>query len=201
MTDEVRHIMSKHENICNYIHLPVQSGNTRILDLMNRGYSREWYMKRIDAIRKIIPDCGISMDIISGFCSESEQEHKDTLSLMDYVKYDFGFMFNYSERPNTLAQRKLKDDIPNDVKKRRLKEIINLQMKHSLFRNKQHIGKIHKVLIEGTSKKSNSELFGRNTQNTVVVFPKENYSPGQYVNVEVTDCTSATLKGKAISLS
>ena len=201
MTDEVLHIMSKHENICNYIHLPVQSGNTRILDLMNRGYSREWYMKRIDAIRKIIPDCGISMDIISGFCSESEQEHKDTLSLMDYVKYDFGFMFNYSERPNTLAQRKLKDDIPNDVKKRRLKEIINLQMKHSLFRNKQHIGKIHKVLIEGTSKKSNSELFGRNTQNTVVVFPKENYSPGQYVNVEVTDCTSATLKGKAISLS
>ena len=201
MTDEVLHIMSKHENICNYIHLPVQSGNTRILELMNRGYSREWYMKRIDAIRKIIPDCGISMDIISGFCSESEQEHKDTLSLMDYVKYDFGFMFNYSERPNTLAQRKLKDDIPNDVKKRRLKEIINLQMKHSLFRNKQHIGKIHKVLIEGTSKKSNSELFGRNTQNTVVVFPKENYSPGQYVNVEVIDCTSATLKGKAISLS
>ena len=201
MTDEVLHIMSKHENICNYIHLPVQSGNTRILDLMNRGYSREWYMKRIDAIRKIIPDCGISMDIISGFCSESEQEHMDTLSLMEYVKYDFGFMFNYSERPNTLAQRKLKDDIPNDVKKRRLKQIINLQMKHSLYRNKQHIGKIHKVLIEGTSKKSNSELFGRNTQNTVVVFPKENYSPGQYVNVEVTDCTSATLKGKAISLS
>ena len=201
MTDEVLHIMSKHENICNYIHLPVQSGNTRILELMNRGYSREWYMRRIDAIRKIIPDCGISMDIISGFCSESEEEHNDTLSLMDYVKYDFGFMFNYSERPNTLAQRKLKDDIPNDVKKRRLKEIINLQMKHSLYRNKQHIGKIHKVLIEGTSKKSNSELYGRNTQNTVVVFPKENYFPGQYVNVEVTDCTSATLKGKAISLS
>ena len=199
MTDDVLHTMARHENICNYIHLPVQSGNTRILKLMNRGYSREWYLERIKTIRKIIPDCGISMDIISGFCTESEKEHRDTLSLMKNVKYDFGFMFNYSERPNTQAQRKLKDDIPNEVKKRRLNEIIDLQMKHSLYRNKQHIGKIHKVLIEGVSKKSKKELFGRNTQNTVIVFPKQNYKPGQYVNVEVLTCTSATLKGSIIN--
>lgn len=201
MTDEVLHIMAKHENICKYIHLPVQSGNSRILELMNRGYSREWYMDRVDAIRKIIPECGISMDIISGFCTETEEEHQDTLSLMKYVKYDFGFMFNYSERPNTQAQRKLEDDVPEDVKKRRLTEIINLQMEHSLYRNQEHVGKVHKILVEGVSKKSDKELFGRNTQNTVVVFPRENYEAGQYVNVEVHDCTAATLKGKAISLA
>ena len=201
MTDDVLHIMAKHENICNYIHLPVQSGNSRILELMNRGYTREWYIDRVDAIKRIIPDCGISMDIISGFCTETEEEHKDTLSLMEYVKYDFGFMFNYSERPNTQAQRKLEDDIPENVKKRRLKEIINLQMQHSHFRNQEHIGKVQKVLIEGISKKSDKELFGRNTQNTVVVFPKENFEAGQYVNVEVYECTSATLKGKAIGLA
>ena len=201
MTDDVLHIMAKHENICNYIHLPVQSGNSRILELMNRGYTREWYIDRVDAIKRIIPDCGISMDIISGFCTETEEEHQDTLSLMEYVKYDFGFMFNYSERPNTQAQRKLEDDIPNDVKKRRLKEIINLQMKHSHLRNQEHVGKVHKILVEGVSKKSDQELFGRNTQNTVVVFPRENYEAGQYVNVEVHECTSATLKGKAIGLA
>ena len=200
MTDDVLYIMAKHENICNYIHLPVQSGNSRILELMNRGYTREWYIDRVDAIKRIIPDCGISMDIISGFCSETEEEHKDTLSLMEYVKYDFGFMFNYSERPNTQAQRKLEDDISDEVKKRRLKEIIDLQMQHSHFRNQEHVGKVHKILVEGVSKKSDNELFGRNTQNTVVVFPRENYKAGQYVNVEVYECTSATLKGKAIGL-
>ena len=200
MTDDVLYIMAKHENICNYIHLPVQSGNNRILELMNRGYTREWYIDRVDAIKRIIPDCGISMDIISGFCSETEEEHQDTLSLMEYVKYDFGFMFNYSERPNTQAQRKLKDDISDEVKKRRLKEIIDLQMQHSHFRNHEHVGKVHKILVEGISKKSDNELFGRNTQNTVVVFPRENYKAGQYVNVEVHECTSATLKGKAIGL-
>ena len=201
MTDDVLLIMAKHENICNYIHLPVQSGNSRILELMNRGYSREWYIDRVDAIKRIIPDCGISMDIISGFCTETEEEHQDTLSLMDYVKYDFGFMFNYSERPNTQAQRKLEDNIPDNVKKRRLKEIIDLQMQHSYFRNQEHVGKVHKILVEGVSKKSDKELFGRNTQNTVVVFPKENFEAGQYVNVEVHECTSATLKGKAIGLA
>lgn len=200
MTDDVLHTMAKHENICNYIHLPVQSGNSRILELMNRGYTREWYIDRVDAIKRIIPDCGISMDIISGFCSETEDEHQDTLSLMEYVKYNFGFMFNYSERPNTQAQRKLEDDITDEVKKRRLKEIIDLQMQHSYFRNKEHVGRVHKILVEGVSKKSDDELYGRNTQNTVVVFPRENYKAGQYVNVEVNECTSATLKGKAIGL-
>ena len=201
MTDEVLHTMAKYENICKYIHLPVQSGNSRILDLMNRGYTREWYIDRIDAIRNIIPDCGISMDIISGFCSETDQEHKDTLSLMEYVKYDFGFMFNYSERPNTQAQRKLEDDVPDKIKKKRLTEIINLQIKHSLVRNKQHVGKVHKVLVEGVSKKSEHDLYGRNTQNTVIVFPKEKYKAGQYVNVKVYECTSATLKGNPIGLA
>ncbi|MDG1189403.1 MAG: tRNA (N6-isopentenyl adenosine(37)-C2)-methylthiotransferase MiaB [Flavobacteriales bacterium] len=198
MQDDVLHTIAKYENICNYIHLPVQSGNSRILELMNRGYSREWYLNRIESIRKIIADCAISMDIISGFCSETEEEHQDTLSLMDIVKYDFGYMFSYSERPNTQAQRKFEDDIPADIKKRRLQEIIDKQMGHSLIRNQNHVGKTHKVLVEGVSKKSKEELFGRNTQNTVVVFPKEDYKIGDYVLVEVDQCTSATLKGKAI---
>ena len=200
MQDDVLHTIAKYENICNYIHLPVQSGNSRILELMNRGYTREWYLNRIESIRKIIPDCGISMDIISGFCSETEEEHQDTLSLMDIVKYDFGYMFSYSERPNTQAQRKFEDDIPADIKKRRLQEIIALQMKHSLLRNNGHLGKTHKVLVEGVSKKSKEELYGRNSQNTVIVFPKENYKTGDYVLVEVDSCTSATLKGKAKQL-
>ena len=198
MQDDVLHTIAKYENICKYIHLPVQSGNSRILELMNRGYSREWYLNRIESIRKIIPDCAISMDIISGFCSETEEEHQDTLSLMDIVKYDFGYMFSYSERPNTQAQRKFEDDVPAEVKKRRLQDIIDKQMGHSLIRNQNHVGKTHKVLVEGVSKKSKEELFGRNTQNTVVVFPKENYKIGDYVFVEVDQCTSATLKGKAI---
>ena len=199
MQDDVIHTIAKYENICNYIHLPVQSGNSRILELMNRGYTREWYLNRIESIRKIIPDCAISMDIISGFCSETEEEHQDTLSLMDIVKYDFGYMFSYSERPNTQAQRKFEDDIPADIKKRRLQEIIDKQMGHSLIRNQNHVGKTHKVLVEGISKKSREELFGRNTQNTVVVFPKEDYKIGDYVLVEVDQCSSATLKGKAIN--
>jgi len=185
--------------MCNYIHVPIQTGNSRILESMNRGNSREWYLNRIESIRKIIPDCAISMDIILGFCSETEDEHQDTLSLKDIVKYDFGYMFSYSERPSTQAQRKLEDDVPEDVKKRRLQEIIEKQMGHSLIRNKNHVGKTHKVLVEGVSKKSKDELFGRNTQNTVIVFPKENYKIGDYVMVKVDECTSATLKGTAVN--
>ena len=200
MQDDVLHTIAKYENICNYIHLPVQSGNSRILELMNRGYTREWYLDRIDAIRRIIPDCGISMDIISGFCTETEEEHKDTLSLMESVKYNFGYMFSYSERPNTQAQRNLNDDVPAETKKRRLQEIINLQMKHAYIKNKEQVGKTHKVLVEGVSKKSNEELYGRNSQNTVIVFPREKYKAGDYVFVNVESCTSATLKGKVIKL-
>ena len=200
MQDDVLYTIAKYENICNYIHLPVQSGNSRILELMNRGYTREWYLNRIESIKRIIPDCGISMDIISGFCTETEAEHKDTLSLMEAVKYDFGYMFSYSERPNTQAQRKLNDDVPTETKKRRLQEIIDLQMKHAFIRNKEQVGKTHKVLVEGVSKKSKEELYGRNSQNTVIVFPRENYKAGDYVLVNVEDCTSATLKGKAIQI-
>lgn len=198
MTDDVLYAIAKHENICNYIHLPVQSGNTRILEMMNRGYTREWYMNRIEAIRKIIPDCAISMDIITGFCSETEEEHNDTLSLMEYVKYDFGYMFAYSERPKTLAERKYKDDVPAEVKSRRLAEIVELQLKHSAERTKEGLGKVHRVLVEGVSKKSKEQLFGRNSQSLVVVFPKENYKPGDYVNVLAEECTGATLIGKVV---
>jgi tRNA-2-methylthio-N6-dimethylallyladenosine synthase len=198
MTDDVLYTIAKHENICNYIHLPVQSGNTRILEMMNRGYTREWYMNRIESIRKIIPDCAISMDIITGFCSETEEEHNDTLSLMEYVKYDFGYMFAYSERPKTLAERKYKDDVPAEVKSRRLAEIVELQLKHSAERTKEGLGKVHRVLVEGVSKKSKEQLFGRNSQSLVVVFPKENYKPGDYVNVLAEECTGATLIGKVV---
>src|ERR1035437_7339381 len=198
MHDEVLHMVNKYENICNYIHLPVQSGNSRILEMMNRGYTREWYVERINAIRRIIPDCAISTDSITGFCTETEEDHKDTLSLMEWVKYDFAYMFAYSERPKTLAERKYKDDVPEDVKKRRLQEIVDLQQKHSGERTKSGVGKIHKVLAERISKKSPNELSGRNSQNTTVVFPKENFKPGDYVNVLATDCTSATLIGIAV---
>ncbi|MFN4233968.1 MAG: tRNA (N6-isopentenyl adenosine(37)-C2)-methylthiotransferase MiaB [Bacteroidia bacterium] len=198
MTDEVLEVMAKYENICKYIHLPVQSGNTEILQKMNRGYTREWYIDRIDAIRRIIPDCAISTDIIAGFCSETEEQHQDTISLMKYVKYDFAYMFKYSERPKTLAQRKFADDVPDEVKTKRLNEIIALQVQHSLESNKKAVGKIHKVLIEGYSKKSKEHYYGRNSQNAVVVFPKENYKPGDYVNVFVKECTSATLIGEIV---
>jgi tRNA-2-methylthio-N6-dimethylallyladenosine synthase len=198
MKDEVLHTIAKYDNICNYIHLPVQSGNSRVLEMMNRGYTREWYLERVKAIRTIIPDCGISMDIISGFCSETEEEHRDTLSLMEEVKYDFGYMFAYSERPKTLAERKYTDDVPEAVKKKRLQEIVDLQLKHSAYRTAQGLGKLHRVLVEGVSKKSKEELFGRNSQNTVVVFPRENFKPGDYVNVLADKCTGGTLIGKAI---
>lgn len=199
ITDEVLYTMAKYENICNYIHLPFQSGNSRILELMNRGYNRSWYQDKIDSIKKIIPDCGLSTDIIAGFCTETEEEHQDTLSLMEYVKFDYAFMFAYSERPNTLAQRKLKDDVPLEIKKRRLSEIIDLQQKHSLYRNQSAIGKTYKVLIEGLSKKSDQYYYGRNSQNTVIVFPKLGYKVGDYVNVLVNDCTPATLKGEIVN--
>lgn len=199
ITDEVLHTMARYDNICKYIHLPAQSGNSRILKLMNRTYDREWYIRKIDRIRAILgDDCGISHDMISGFCSETEAEHQDTLSLMDYVRYDYGYMFAYSERPGTLAAKKYKDDIPEDVKKRRLSEIIALQQRLSLERNQRHVGQVQRVLIEGTSKRSDDDLFGRNDQNKVVVFPKGNLRKGQYVDVLVTDCTAATLIGEVV---
>lgn len=198
MGDELLHVMAKHENICDYIHLPFQSGNSRVLEMMNRGYTREWYINRIDAIKRILPTCSISTDIISGFCSETEEEHKDTLSLMEYVRYNFSYMFKYSERPNTMAQRKYEDDIPEEIKQKRLAEIIDLQRVHSLEILKKDLGKTYEVLVEGVSKKSDKELYGRNTHNSVVVFPRENYKVGEYVMVHIEDCTSATLKGKAI---
>lgn len=199
MTDDVLHVMAKYDNICNYIHLPFQSGNSRVLEMMNRGYSREWYLDRVNAIRRIIPDCAISADVIAGFCSETEEEHQDTLSLMEEVKYHFSYMFKYSERPNTLAQRKFEDDVPEEVKQRRLSEIIALQQEHSFEQLKKDIGKTYKVLVEGVSKKSDKELYGRNTHNSVVVFPRENYKAGDYVDVKINDCTSATLLGEAVA--
>lgn len=201
MTLDVVETMSKFENICNYIHLPVQSGSNRILKEMNRQHTVEEYKKLIDDIRRIIPDCGISQDMITGFPTETNEDHQDTLNLMEYVKYDFGYMFAYSERPGTLAERKMKDDVPEDVKKSRLSEIVALQQKHSAFRTKQHLGKTEEVLIEKSSKKSDAHWAGRNGQNTMVVFPKENYKVGEFVNVKITDCTSATLIGEAVGYS
>jgi tRNA-2-methylthio-N6-dimethylallyladenosine synthase len=201
MTMDVIETMAQHHNICNYIHLPVQSGSNRILHEMNRQHTREEYFELIDNIKKLIPDCGISQDMITGFPTETEEDHQDTLSLMAYVKYDFGFMFAYSERPGTLAGRKMEDDVPEEVKKRRLNEIIQLQQKHSLYRTQQHVGKIEEVLVEKSSKKSDAHWSGRNSQNTVVVFPKEHYKPGDFVNVKITHCTSATLIGEAVEYS
>lgn len=198
MTDDVLYAIAKHENICNYVHLPVQSGNTEMLKRMNRGYSREKYLERIAAIRRIIPDCGISTDIITGFCGETEQEHADTLSLMEEVGFEFAYMFTYSERPGTLAAKKYKDDVDEELKKKRLQEVIALQQKHSALRTKQGVGKVHRVLIEGISKKSSERLYGRNSQNTTVVFPKGNHKKGEYVNVLAEECTLATLIGKAV---
>jgi tRNA-2-methylthio-N6-dimethylallyladenosine synthase len=200
MTDDVLEIMAKHENICPYIHLPVQSGHTDVLARMNRGYSREWYLDRIHAIRKYMPDCAISTDIITGFCGETDEEHQDTISLMKEVQFDFAYMFKYSERPKTLAERRFEDDVPDAVKGTRLNEIIELQLQHSRLSNEKQIGKTVKVLIEGTSKRSEEYLCGRNGQNAMVVFPKQNYEKGQYVMVKISDCTSATLMGEAISL-
>jgi len=198
--DEVLHTMVKYENICKYIHLPVQSGSTRILQLMNRTYTREWYKAKVDRIREIMPDCGISSDIISGFCTEEDTDHKDTLDIMEYSRYDMSYMFFYSERPGTLAERRYKDDVPLDVKKKRLQEIVDVQGKLSHASNKKDIGKTFAVLIEGESKRSDKDWMGRSSQNKVIVFPKENYElkKGDYVTVKVTDCTQATLLGQII---
>lgn len=199
ITDEVLHTMSKHANICKYIHLPVQSGNSRILEMMNRTYDREWYIDRINAIRRIMPECAISTDMITGFCSETEEEHQDTLSLMEYVKFDFAYMFIYSERPGTPAAKKYADDVPEHVKGERLKQIVALQHVHQLERLQQCIGKTYQVLIEGTSKKSQDDFSGRSDQNAVVIFPKmDQYKPGDYVNVKIERCTSATLMGSIV---
>jgi tRNA-2-methylthio-N6-dimethylallyladenosine synthase len=197
-TEEVVLVMKKHKNICRYIHLPVQSGSNKILDLMKRGYTREWYLDRIAMIRKHLPDCAISTDIISGFCDETETDHQDTLDLMRQVRYDYAFMFKYSERPGTFAAKHLKDNVPDNVKSRRLNEIIELQKQLSLESNKCDVGKSFKVLIEGISKKSDAYFFGRTSQNKIVVFPKENAHLYDIAEVVVTDYTSATLLGKLV---
>ena len=200
ITDEVLETMAKYENICNYIHLPVQSGNNRILDKMNRTYTREWYLDRVNAIHRIIgPDCGISSDMIAGFCSETEEEHKDTLTLMEKVRFHYSYMFYYSERPGTLAEKKFEDDIPEDVKKKRLQEIIDVQRQHSHQRNLEALGKVHKILIDGVSKKSEQQLKGRNSENTVIIFDKGNHQIGEYVYVKAVECTSATLFGEVVN--
>lgn len=198
ITDDVLHTIAKHENICDYIHLPVQSGSTRVLQLMNRTYTREWYMAKVDRIREIIPGCGISSDIITGFCTEKEKDHQDTLSIMEYSQYDYSYMYFYSERPGTLAQRRYTDDVSLDIKKRRLAEIVELQNRLSLASNKKDIGKTFKILIEGESKKSDADWMGRSSHGKVFVFPKESYDlkKGDYVYVRADDCTQGTLLGK-----
>ncbi len=198
MTDDVLEMVAKHHNICNYIHLPVQSGSSRMLDMMNRGYTREWYLDRMAAIERIIPGCGISTDIITGFCSETEEDHEETVSLMKHIQFDYAYMFSYSERPKTLAERKFKDDVPEAVKSRRLAEIVELQRQNSGIKTALGVGKVHEVLIEGFSKKSEEMLMGRNPQNTVVVFPKGDHKKGDYVNVLVTRCTTSTLIGEVV---
>jgi tRNA-2-methylthio-N6-dimethylallyladenosine synthase len=200
ITDDVLHTIAKYDNICNYIHLPVQSGSSRILQLMNRTYTREWYMGKVDRIKEIIPGCGISADIITGFCTEEESDHQDTLSIMEYAKYDYSYMFFYSERPGTLAQKRYKDDVPLDIKKRRLQEVVDLQNRLSLESNQRDIGKTFKILIEGDSKKSDKDWMGRSSEGKVFVFPKENYDlkKGDYVMVNASDCTQGTLLGKII---
>ncbi|MEM7161041.1 MAG: tRNA (N6-isopentenyl adenosine(37)-C2)-methylthiotransferase MiaB [Bacteroidota bacterium] len=199
MTDDVLEMIAKYENICDYIHLPVQSGNSDVLNRMNRGYSREWYLDRIAAIQRITPNAAISTDIIAGFCGETDVEHEETLSLMEDVKFDFAYSFKYSERPKTLAERKFEDDVPEEVKSKRLSEIQEKQRSHSFERYKAFVGKTHKVLVEKVSKKSESDLAGRISQNAMVIFPRENAQIGDYVNVLVEDCSSATLFGKIVS--
>jgi len=201
LTLDVIETMAKYDNICKHIHLPVQSGSNRILKEMNRLHTREEYFELIDNIRRIIPNCAISQDLIAGFPTETEEDHKDTLSLMEYVKYNFGYMFTYSERPGTLAERKMDDDIPEAIKQRRLEEIVQLQREHSEIRTKEYLNTVVEVLIERESKKSSEQWSGRTSQNIVAVFPKENYKIGDLVNVTVTNCTSATLIGDAIGYS
>jgi tRNA-2-methylthio-N6-dimethylallyladenosine synthase len=199
MTDAVLHVMARHENICKSIHLPFQSGSSRILEKMNRGYTREEYMQRIGSIRRILPGCGLSTDIISGFCSETEEDHLETLSLMEWAGFDYAYMFSYSERPGTLAARKFTDDVNAETKSRRLSEIIDLQKKLSHESNKKDLNKVFRVLAENYSKKSSGHLSGRSSQNKVVIFPKENCKPGDYVDVLIKDCTTATLLGEVFS--
>lgn len=200
ITEEVLHTIVKYENICNYIHLPVQSGSTRVLQLMNRTYTREWYMAKVDQIKKIIPDCGISSDFITGFCTETEEDHKETMSIMEYSGYDLSYMYFYSERPGTLAERRYKDDVPLEVKKRRLQEIVDLQNILSLKSNQRDLAKTFKVLIEGDSKRSAEDWMGRTSQNKVIIFPKKGYDfkKGDYVMVKVKECTKATLIGEIV---
>jgi tRNA-2-methylthio-N6-dimethylallyladenosine synthase len=200
ITDDVLYTMAKYENICKYIHLPLQSGSTRVLQLMNRNYTREWYMAKVNRIKEIMPDCGLSSDIIAGFCTETEEEHKETVSMMEFAGYDMSYMFFYSERPGTLAQRRYKDDIPEDVKKRRLQEIVETQNRLSLQSNQKDVGKTVKVLIEGNSRRSDAAWMGRNSQNKVVIFSKGTYDlkPGDYVNVKIHDCSQATLFGEIV---
>ncbi len=199
MTDDVLHAMARHENLCKCIHLPVQSGSDAVLNRMNRGYTRERYLERIDSIRRILPGCGLSTDIITGFCGETESDHAETLSLMRSVAFDFAYMFKYSERPGTAAARQYEDDVPDAVKARRLREVVDLQMSHSLESNRRDVGRMHRVLAEGPSRKSADRLQGRNTQNKVVVFPRGHHRPGDTVDVLVTGCTAATLLGEAAS--
>lgn len=202
ITDEVLFAIAKHENICNYIHLPVQSGSTRILQLMNRTYTREWYIAKVNRIREIIPDCGLSTDIIAGFCTETEEDHQASLSLMEYCQYDMAYMYFYSERPGTLAARRYTDDVPEAIKKRRLQEIVSLLRHHSMRSMQQDVGKTFKVLIEGDSKKTGLDWAGRNDQNKMLVFPKENYSlqKGDYISVQVNECTAGTLLGRIVHI-
>lgn len=198
MTNEVVEVMAKYKNICDYIHLPVQSGNSDNLKRMNRGYTRDWYMNRIEAIRSIIPDCGISTDIITGFCDETEAEHEDTISLMKEVKYDTAYMYKYSERPKTLAERKFEDNVPEETKQRRLEEIIELQLSHSLAINKTQIGKVEEVLIEKVSRRSDDQLVGRTDRNHKVIFDKKDKRVGEFAMVKITDCTKASLIGELV---
>jgi tRNA-2-methylthio-N6-dimethylallyladenosine synthase len=198
ITDDVLFTIKKYENICNYIHLPVQSGSSRVLQLMNRTYSREWYIAKVDRIRELIPDCGLSTDMITGFCTETEEDHQQTLSLFDYCKYDLAYLYFYSERPGTLAARRFEDDVPLETKKRRLQELVDLYRQHSLRTMQKEVGKTFKVLVEGFSKKSDEQLQGRTDQNKVVIFAKENFVKGDYVMVNITHCTAGTLFGEAV---
>ena len=201
MTDEVLEVMARKDNLCKYIHLPVQSGHSDVLKRMNRGYTREWYLNRIAAIRRIMPDCAISTDVIAGFCGETREQHEATLSLMEEVKYEMAYMFKYSERPRTLAERKFEDDVPEEEKSRRLSEIIDLQRRHSMERTSLQCGKIYRVLVEGPSKKNPEEFQGRNTHNNMVVFPKCDAQAGEYRYVQTLDHTPATLRGELVDES
>jgi len=201
MHESVLHVIAKHPNICKHIHLPVQSGSDRILKEMNRLHTRSQYLNLINNIRTIIPECSITQDMIAGFPTETESDHQDTMDLMSVVKYSFGYMYSYSERPGTLAGRKMVDDVPEPVKLRRLQEIVALQRQHSLSRTQEFVGNIVEVLIDKTSKKSEAELSGRNSQNLTVVFPRENYKIGEFVNVRITSCTSGTLIGEVLGYS